>query len=146
MNEFLERIYEYQKIKNIKNECVTNAQILYQYINTNNLGSCSCNAVVAVSNINANELNICCPHFVVEFNNKIIDPSFEINVLQNHIYYKDYSKFIENTFGIGYTGEYSKKKYEKMFIKFQKLATKINKTKKLNRLNTEYFEELSKLI
>jgi len=145
MNEFLERIYKYQKINNIKNECLTNAQILYQYINTNNLGGCSCYAVVAVSKINANQLNIYCPHFVVEFNNKIIDPSFEINVLENQIYYKDYSTFINNTFGIGYTGEYFKKKYEKMFIKFQKLATKINKTKKLDRLNTAYFEELIKL-
>ncbi|MCX6210234.1 MAG: hypothetical protein NTZ59_12250, partial [Bacteroidetes bacterium] len=71
MNEFLERIYKYQKINNIKNECLTNAQILYQYI-TNNFGGCSCYAVVAVSKINANQLNIYCPHFVVEFNNKII--------------------------------------------------------------------------
>jgi hypothetical protein len=146
MNEFLERIYEYQKINNIKNECVTNAQILYQYINANNLGDCSCNAVIAVCEINSNHLNICCPHFVVEFNNGIIDPSFEIKILPNNIYYKDYSTFINETFGIGYTGEYAKKKYEKMFIKFQNLAIKINKTKKLNRLNIEYFNQLSKLI
>jgi len=146
MNEFLERIYDYQKVNNIKNQCVTNSQILYQYINSNKLGICSCVAVIAVCKINSNHLNICCPHFVIEFNNEIIDPSLEIKILPNNIYYKNYSTFINETFGIDYAGEYSKKKYEKMFNKFQKLATKINTTNKLNRLNTEYYENLSKLI
>ena len=143
--QLLKKINELQKQLNIVGECLTNAQFVYQYIQNNQLGKCYLRAVIVVININENKKVVCCPHFVVEFENKIIDPSFEYNKYENAIYYTNYNKFIEAEFNFQdkiYIGEYTKMKYINNFLKFYKLEIEVNLTNKIKRLNEEYFDIL----
>lgn len=147
--QLLKKMNDFQEQNNITEECLTNAQFVYKFIKNNQLGECNVRAVIVVININENKKIVCCCHFVVEFENKIIDPSYEYNKYPNAIYYTNYNKFIEAEFNIEdkiYFGEYTKMKYINKFLKFYKLEIEVNLTNKLKRLNDEYYSRLVSLI
>lgn len=140
--DILNKMYDYQKEHNITEQCLTNAQFLFNFINKNKLGDCKVRAVIVAINMNENKKIVCCCHFVVEFENKIIDPSYEYKKYDNAVYYTNYNKFIDIEFGLLYRGEYSKMKYINNFLNFYKLEIEINLTKKNKRINEEYYQEL----
>jgi hypothetical protein len=151
--QVLKKMNEFQEQNNITEQCLTNAQFVYQYIQNNKLGKCNVTAVIAVINVNENNKIVCCCHFVVEFynegKNKIIDPSFEYNKHSNVVYYKNYEEFIDNEFTIQdkiYCGEYTKTKYINKFLNFYKLAIQVNLTNKIKNIKTEYYSDLVALI
>ena len=152
--QLLKKMNDFQEQNNITEECLTNAQFVYKFIKNNQLGECNVRAVVVAININdiseaKDKKIVCCCHFVVEFENKIIDPSYEYNKYPNAIYYTNYNKFIEAEFNVEdkiYFGEYTKMKYINNFLKFYKLEIEVNLTNKIKRLNEEYYSRLVSLI
>lgn len=147
IDKILIKMYAFQEQHNIINECLTNAQYLFNYIITNKLSdNCKVKAVIVVISPDVNNLTICGNHFVVNLNGVIIDPSYQYHKETKKIYYDNYDKFIYETFEVAkygaYNGEYSKKKYVNKFINFKKLEEKVNKKGKIQRLNNEYYQAL----
>jgi YHS domain-containing protein len=93
---------EYQKINNIKEECITNIQILYDFIRaTNPTLDVKIKAVI----VGAIDNNITCcvkGHLVLDIGNeKVIDPSYEVSKFKNSYYFvniKNYIKFLKNNY------------------------------------------------
>ena len=134
INDILNKMYAYQEQNNITEECLTNAQFLFQFIKNNQLGECKVKAVIVIVKVNHHLHIVCCNHFVVEYQNEIIDPSYEYNKHDNVVYYTDYNKFIETEYGLLYRGEYLKMKHINKFLKFLKLEIEINLTNKIKNI------------
>jgi hypothetical protein len=124
---FIKHMIEYQKNNNIKGQCITNAQYLYDYINHNfpNINP-KAKAVVCLGNDNENNITKCICHMVIMIDDIIYDPSYEIISL-NDIYYfgnmKSFSSYIKK---IPLFPEDIYLKTVSNFIEFIKLADKIN--------------------
>ena len=135
-------INKYQYENNITKECLTNVQIIFQYMLTHEpITPVIIKPVIAVIECE-NNLTICTNHVVIEIDNNIIDTSYEYNKYSNVVYYENYNDFIINTFGSNYKGLYTKKMYERAFNEFGKISAKINKTKKIMRINNKYYDLL----
>ncbi len=131
---------EYQKQNNIKNNCSTNTQYLYDCIKQNfinaNVKAC---AVIVIST--ENDITTCVAgHLVILLDNTIIiDPSYDVYKKINKSYCNNVKDFIEL-----YSGG-----MEKLFIKevctkyiyFMSLADSINKGKILINDKTYYNEQ-----
>ena len=90
---------EYQKENNIKKQCVTNAQFLYDTIKVNSISNVKTKAVFVYSDNNEEDTAIIVGgHLVVELDDEtIIDPSYEIFCLKNKSYF-DNIKDLVNIF------------------------------------------------
>ena len=135
-------INKYQYENNITKECLTNVQIIFQYMLTHEpITPVIIKPVIAVIKCE-NNLTICTNHVVIKIDDIIIDPSYEYNKYSNVVYYENYNDFIINTFGSNYKGLYTKKMYKRAFNEFRKISAKINKTKKIMRINNNYYDLL----
>ena len=142
--QLLKKMNDFQEQNNITEECLTNAQFVYKYIKNNQLGECNVRAVIVVIN-EKNKKIVCSCHFVIEYDSKIIDPSYEYNKYSNAVYYTNYNKFIETEFNYQdkiYFGDYTKMKYINKFLNLYKLEIEVNLTKKIKRINEEYYSKL----
>ena len=74
----LNGMYKYQKNNNITKQCITNSMYLRDTLIANGIHS-KVNAVMAVWANNDNELYNCV-HMVVEYNDFVLDPSYEIHI------------------------------------------------------------------
>jgi len=90
---------EYQKENNIKKQCVTNAQFLYDTIKVNSIRNVKTKAVFVYSDNNEEDTAIIVGgHLVVELDDEtIIEPSYEIFCLKNKSYF-DNIKDLVNIF------------------------------------------------
>jgi hypothetical protein len=124
---FIKFMIEYQKNNNIKDQCVTNAQYLYDHINHNftNIKP-KAKATVCLANDNENDTTKCVCHMVIMIDDIIYDPSYEIISL-NDINYFGNMKCLSL-----YISKYqltSKEVYLKTvsdFIKLSQVADRIN--------------------
>jgi hypothetical protein len=146
---------EYQEIHNIKKECVTNVQILYDIIKeTDPSLDVKIKAVIVVSHDNENNTHLCVTgHLVLSIDDEnVIDPSYEIASLKNSYYFtniKDYIQSFNNT--------YDKKEQIEIFskggglaniiqehLKFVNIADGMNNNK--FRINKEYYNNICQYI
>ena len=90
---------EYQKENNIKKQCVTNAQYLYDIIKMNSISNVKTKAVFVFSYNNEEDTAIFVGgHLVVELDDEtIIEPSYDIFCLKNKSYF-DNIKDLVNIF------------------------------------------------
>jgi hypothetical protein len=127
INNIVNSMREFQKINNIKNQCMTNTQTLYDILKNNNLCyfNAKAKAVFAISNNKeTNTVNII-HHIVIIVNNIIIDPSYDVYSLINIDYYdniKDFTSLFENP----QKQLLNLKEYLTKFIHFTKIAIDIN--------------------
>jgi hypothetical protein len=129
----------YQKFKNIKAECVTNTQILFDIINDNyphlDVKAKPC----FVIEINKDKKYIkTIVHTLIEVNKTIIDPSYETNSLKNTLYMDSLNEVKE------YLGDLYKdncKYLVSKFISLNNLSNKIN-SKKYTVRNDEYYNNV----
>jgi hypothetical protein len=120
---------EYQKENNIKNQCVTNAQYLYDIIKTNSNSNVKTKAVFVFSHNNEEDTNIFVSgHLIVILNDEtIIEPSYDIFCLKN-ISYFDNIKDLVNIFDdkVKLKSKIDIKKLICDHIHFMKLSDQIN--------------------
>lgn len=118
----------YQEAKNIKKQCVTNIQYLYDFIKLNNICNVKTKAVYVFSyNDEENIATIVSGHLVIELDNKrIIEPSYDIFCLKNK-YYFDNIKDLKNMYDD--KTEYLKNNMKQIIndhLHFMKLSEQIN--------------------
>lgn len=125
-------MYDFQKLNNITKQCVTNVQFLYDLIKIK-YPNVKVSPVIVLSNdLNLNQTYLVDGHLVLVFENEkdiIIDPSYEIKILKNvHYYYKikDLINNLDNSFETNYYKKNILKKNIETFLRFQKLADRIN--------------------
>jgi hypothetical protein len=120
---FIKHMIDFQKNNNIKEQCITNTQYLYDNINHNfsNIKP-KANAVICVTN-NNNIIGLIV-HMVIVIENIIYDPSYEIVSYGNIVYYNNIKTLMNNLPNL------PKDKISKTlanFIEFMEIADKINK-------------------
>jgi len=109
----------YQKENNIKRNCITNAQYLYDQINKNCKHKVKARAVFV---INEEKKLFCQGHLVLEYEDgTFIDPSYEYASLNNSKYFTTIHDLHLKESDINY-----KKELIKIFIKFINHANEIN--------------------
>ena len=124
LNAVISLMMKYQKINNIKKECITNTQYLYDCINANfSKQKAKAKAVICIGNdCETNDTKVVV-HMVVMMDNVIYDPSYEIYSL-NGVNYFDNIKTVISSFSLSKTPV--PKDSLRGFIDFIKLADKIN--------------------
>ena len=149
----VDNMREYQNLNNVKGQCITNTQYLYDTIKYNSFGKYVEFKAKAVFVIKIdNELNLTrfVTHVVLNVKDKsndeeyIIDPSYETFSLKNKKYYDTIQSFMpifKNT-----TDE-NKKKMLKDFVDFSEYADNINNgglllaDRKFYNQQADYIEE-----
>lgn len=149
IEELLSKMYEYQKQNDIKGQCITNTQFVFNYIKkhypTKQLKTV---AVIAVGDLDEpNAVVIGCNHILLKIDDKIIEPSYEYITLLNVAYYFSYEDFFLTEYEKGFKCEYSKIKYLQQYMRMLCISTQINITNNYNKyIDYSYYHELDKLI
>jgi hypothetical protein len=132
---------EFQAKNNIKNQCVTNTQYLYDVIRKNTTNNVKVKAVIVASSNNETNTFFCVGgHLVVELSGPdeliTIEPSYDVFSLKDKSYFdniKDFTNMFKDS-----NNNYDYDKEQKIivtdlieqsirhFIKFKKLAEQIN--------------------
>jgi hypothetical protein len=123
---------EFQKINNIKNQCVTNVQYLYDCVKMNHKSWNVKVKPVIVLSIDDNEtkmLRFVSGHLILLLDNNetIIDPSYDVFSLKNKSYFDNVKDFLDNF--DDNSKAFIKENLKKIicdFVDFAKLAERIN--------------------
>jgi hypothetical protein len=97
MSDIMGFMHEFQSKNNIKKQCITNAKFLYDSIQHSNWGFNKANpkAVIVVYNIPDKNEIIYAVHMVVQYKNKLLEPSYEYGHLKNTQYYDNINNVIK---------------------------------------------------
>ena len=129
IRKLLDLMHEYQRINKINGECVTNVQYLYDTINFNypNLEyKPKVKAVICFYQDLKKHTNVINIHMVIMMNNKnLIDPSYEINSLENVLYFDSIKEFID-VIGKEFMKTISIKDFIEKFLHFKDIEETIN--------------------
>jgi len=147
-------MHEYQKTNNVKKECITNTQYLYDCMKANFPASnARAKAVICVKTDEKNESNTFIVHMVIMVNERIYDPSYEINSLENVVYHDNIKKLIssfDNIKDIPTSAKQVLSNTFTQFIEFTKKEDEINNNgllicdKKFYNDQADYIEEYLK--
>jgi hypothetical protein len=117
---------EYQHLHNIKKQCITNTQFVYDILSLRyGTDRIKATAVIVIGEDEQGRNYICDGHMVILFDETIIDPSYELYSLKNKKYfstianYKSYISYAQDE-----TEKY--KNTIKQHLTFRKLAEEIN--------------------
>ena len=130
---------EYQKMHNIKKQCVTNCQYLYDNLKANfPLNDIKVKAVIGISSKKDIDTTILyAGHVVVVVDEEFIfEPSYEVYSIDNIEYFDNIKKF---TNSVSNLNNNSKKHVIKEFIDFKKIADSINNGEAL--VEKEYYNK-----
>ncbi len=132
-DDLLKMMYEYQKMNNVKGNCVSNCQYVYDQIEGVHFVNVKFKAVIATgirkqiitdTHIQLDHCSIV--HLVLDVNDgfmeRIIDPSYEVIILEELEYYDSIKKWKENH----PKREFVNKKSIKEFLNFVKIAEQMN--------------------
>lgn len=128
ISEIIMCMYEFQKLNKITKQCVTNVQFLFDLIKFKYPNVKVVPVIVLFDGLDLNQTCLIDGHLILVFENEegiIIDPSYEIKILKNKHYFYKIRDFIKNT-DVNNDNKYILKKVIDTFLKFQKLADKIN--------------------
>ena len=141
---------EFQKENNIKGQCVTNTQYLYDTIKMNLRNNVKTKAVIVFSH-DEEKNNVYCVEghlvLVLSDDETIIEPSYEIFCLKNKLYFDNIKDFL-NIFDDKVKIKIDKKKLVSHHIKFMKLSEQINNgeclvaDKKFYNEQADYIEKI----
>jgi hypothetical protein len=147
IDEVLSKIYEYQRINNIKHQCITNTQIVYNYVKKH-FPEKKIKTVVVIVYYDCGEYRrICINHILLKIDDVIIDPSYEYHILINKTYFYSYEDFFLTVYKEGYTHEYMKAKQVDTFLRMLKISTMINISgKPTKNIDYDYYNVLESLL
>lgn len=120
---------EYQKQNNVKNQCISNAQYLYDFIKVNTTHDVKTKAVIVYShNDQEDSTTIICGHLVIVLEDgTIIEPSYDAFNLKNRLYFDDVEdllNFFDNR--SGFESKVDVKKFMCDHVRFVKMSEQIN--------------------
>jgi|DEB0MinimDraft_6_1074348.scaffolds.fasta_scaffold51005_2 methionine salvage enolase-phosphatase E1 len=119
----LDTMHEYQKKNNIKDECVTNAQYLYDVLKHNTNLDVKVKAVYVLFNYDHETTGICCGHLCLQVEGVIFDPSYQYSKIKGAIYTDSFKKVNEYKSNLD---SVSKSQILKQNLQFQETANQIN--------------------
>ena len=147
IDEVLSKIYEYQRVNDIKGQCITNTQFLYNFIKKHYPDTKMKTVACIVYHDSGEYRRICINHILLKINNIIIDPSYEYHILNNKTYFYSYEDFFLTVYECGYKHEYMKTKYLNDFLFMIKISTMINITgKPTKNIDYDYYNVLESLL
>lgn len=140
----VDAMHQYQKLTETRMECITNVKYLLDCLRYSNVDVNPC-SVIAVGHHpadEANEVSVICGHLVLMVMDQLIDPSYDVAVLENTKYFftvKDYKQFLKDH----NVREY--KSTAKEFCKFVKIANQIDKGT-YDNFNEDYYKRISEYV
>jgi hypothetical protein len=124
-NNIIDSMREFQKINNIKSQCITNTQYFYDTLKNNTSVNAKAKAVFAVSNDEETDTWLVINHMVITIDETVLEPSYEVYSLKNVKYYDSINHFL-SLFQNPNEQITNLKEYLTKFIKFVKMAERIN--------------------
>lgn len=127
----MNHMYYFQKENNIKKCCMQNVQYLYDFITTNFLYMNVEPMSIIVIYINEDKSVVTSYNHMVLLNkktNKILEPSYEVGILQNTDYFDSFNTFLIAVKNLNITNDHKKKVLEE-HIKFCKHAEEMKQGK-----------------
>lgn len=119
----LDKMHEYQKMNDVKDECVTNAQYLYDILKYNTNLDVKVKSVYVLFNYDDETSGICVGHLCLQVDGMIIDPSYQYSKIKEANYtdsFKEVNKYLSDLDSV------SKSKILKRNLHFEKIANQIN--------------------
>ncbi len=141
-------MHEYQKINNIKRQCITNTKYLFDCIKLNKSLDIKATATLVIgqrSGYPEKHIRIIGWHMVLLINGELIDPSYEVDSMINKKYfytYKDYIEYINSLELDNYKEEVN---VRSLFNDFVDIAKLINADKYYS-INTEYYDKQAEYV
>lgn len=129
---------EYQKMNNVKKQCITNAQTLYDLINHNTNYDVKVQAVYVLS-YDGDDCFVCAGHVVVNVEGVIFDTSYDIYSLKDPQYFDNIKVLLSNMNPID---PKDKKELIKKHIVFKNFADKMNKDEFIITDRDHYHKQL----
>lgn len=127
IRHFIELMHKYQKENNITKQCVTNVQYLYDIFKCNVNEYFTFEAVpVMCIGIRNDAIIIVKGHLVFKIEDRIIDPSYEIDSLENLHIYDNIKLFIDALSVNEALHDFVKKDIITTFLTFKSFADQIN--------------------
>ena len=126
---------EYQKENNITKQCITNAQFIYDIIKFNSTNDVKTKSVIVFSNDKeTNSVTLVGGHLVIilDDDNDVIDPSYEVFSLKNKLYFDNIDNFMSyfnEDDKITLKSKLNIKKVISDYLKFIKISEQINNGK-----------------
>jgi hypothetical protein len=127
MSDIIGLMHEYQAKNNVTNQCITNTQYLYDSIlHSNWPNKVIPKAVVVVYTIPEKNEAHCVVHMVVQWKDKLLEPSYQFGHLQKTYYFDNINNAIKalNSISPGFTREDANTLISK-YLKFIKYAEQI---------------------
>jgi len=144
-NKLINDMLDFQKKNNIKDQCVTNSQVLYDMMKENTNLNVKVIPVIVDSYANG-YYEICCGHLVVVIDEvEILESSYDILLMPERNYYKSIKEYLDkNNTNYIYKNKENLKELVEEFIDFTKIAEQMNKGKGF--VNKKYFYPLTDYI
>ena len=126
---------EYQKENIITKQCITNAQFIYDIIKFNSTNDVKTKSVIVFSNDKeTNSVTLVGGHLVIilDDDNDVIDPSYEVFSLKNKLYFDNIDNFMSyfnEDDKITLKSKLNIKKVISDYLKFIKISEQINNGK-----------------
>lgn len=95
LDKIIDKMLEYQKNNNITKMCVTNTQILYDIFKRYTKYDVKAKAIIVLYIDEIDEYVMTYYHLVLQVNDNIIDPSYEVNKLKCN-YYENVKTMLDN--------------------------------------------------
>jgi mRNA-degrading endonuclease HigB of HigAB toxin-antitoxin module len=145
VSQIINEMREYQKNKNIKEQCVTNVSFLYNTMWGFGIKNIKAKSVISVYfDANKIALRICAGHIVLMMDEIIIDPSYEIYCLSGVKYFftiKELMNYIKNNEHFKTDETFNLKYVIENFLYFENFEKTINGGRFLYA-DDEYYREL----
>jgi hypothetical protein len=134
----LDKMHEYQKMNDVEDECITNAQYLYDILTYNTNLDVKVKSVYVVFNNDDETSGICVGHLCLQVNGVLFDPSYQYSKIKEANYidsFKEVNKYLSDLDSV------SKSKILKQNLHFEKIAKRINSGEGLVSCNDYYHSQ-----
>ena len=127
MCDIIRLMHEYQAKNNVTKQCITNAQYIYDSIKHSNWSSkVTPKAVIVVYTVSEKNETYFAVHMVIQYKNKLLEPSYEFGHLQKTEYFDNINNVIRKMHLIspGFNRDFATDLISK-YLKFVKYAEQI---------------------
>ena len=139
INDIIKLMWEYQRKNSITKKCIDNTIYLRDSLIMNGYEA-KVKAVIMTS-VSNNELEVCSGHLIIDIgDNKLLDPSYEMNIKPNQQYFDNIKDLLTNYSTIKNDKEFLSDNI-KNFMNFCNIANDINIHNKFLLTDREYYHK-----
>ena len=123
LSHMLDKMHEYQRIHDVKDQCCTNVSYLYDILKYNTNLNVKVKSVYVLFNYDHETKGICTGHLCLEIDGVVIDPSYQYSKIKEAIYTESFKKVVKHLQNVD---SVNKSQILNNNLYFTKIANQIN--------------------